>query len=133
MRVKVRTQAENLRLSVAIMPRHSWKKKLKDFRCDHVRHRCKIPVSVETGSTGTAWNGVKNMTRKVLAQKKVRIGGTDKGVEVVATRNKVGDYFYYRLAYYPATVKVDELSTGVQYEELVEFVANEFANGLRTL
>lgn len=76
---------------------------------------------------------------------------------------KIGDYVYYRLAYYPATVKVDELSTGVQYEVfsfkpgtapvtvwaeqtekatpklnglyegLVEFVAVEFANGIRTL
>lgn len=103
------------------------------------------------------------MTRKVLAQTKVRIGGTDKGVEVVATRNKVGNYVYYRLAYYPATVKVDELSTGVQYEVfsfkpgtapvtvwneqtvkstpklngfyegLVDFIANEFASGLRTI
>lgn len=103
------------------------------------------------------------MARKVLAQTKVRIGGTDKGVEVVATRNKVGDYVYYRLSYYPATVRVDETSTGIKYEVfsfkpgtepvtvwseqtekatpklngfyegLVWFVANEFASGLRTI
>lgn len=103
------------------------------------------------------------MATKTLATKKVRIAGTDKGVEVVATRNKVGDYVYYRISYYPATVRTDTLSNGVEYhvytfepftkpvkvwgeqtekatpklngfyEGLVEFVANEFASGLRTI
>lgn len=60
------------------------------------------------------------MTAKTLATKKVRIAGTDKGVEVVAHRNKVGDYTYYSVL------------NGF-YEGLVEFVAVEFANGVRTL
>lgn len=62
------------------------------------------------------------MAGKTLATKKVRIAGTDKGVEVVAHRNKVGEYVYYSVAYYPATVRTDALSNGV-----------EFANGVRTL
>lgn len=103
------------------------------------------------------------MAGKTLAAKKVRIEGTDKGVEVVAHRNKVGDYVYYSVSYYPATVRTDALSNGVEYdvftfepftkpvkvwseqtekataklngfyEGLVEFVAVEFANGVRTL
>lgn len=39
------------------------------------------------------------MSRKVLAKKRVHIDGTDKGVYIVASRNKVGEYVYYRLAY----------------------------------
>lgn len=103
------------------------------------------------------------MTRKVLNQKKVRINGTEKGVEIVATREKVDEYVHYRLMYYPATVKVDVTSTGVSYdvftfkpgtnaitlwceptekatpklngfyENLVDFVAVEFSNGTRTI
>lgn len=103
------------------------------------------------------------MATKTLATKKVRIAGTEKGVEIIATRDKVGDYVYYRIYYYPATVRTDALSNGVEYEVykyepftkpvkvwgdqtekatpklngfyegLVEFVAAEFADGIRTL
>lgn len=38
------------------------------------------------------------MATKTLATKKIRIADTDKGVEIVATRNKVGDYVYYRIS-----------------------------------
>lgn len=103
------------------------------------------------------------MASKTLASKKVRILNSEKGVEIVASRNKIGNHVFYRLAYYPATVETGLLSNGIKYdvytfepctqlvtlwqervekatpklngfyENLVKFVAAEFADGTRLL
>lgn len=102
------------------------------------------------------------MSYKTLATKKVRVKDSNRGYEVYATRDCIDGLYKYRVICAPATVTTDTTSNGIKYytytylqvtpviiwaedsdkataklngfyQGLVEYVAWELYNGIRSI
>ena len=102
------------------------------------------------------------MSYKTLSKRKVRVKDSDRGYEVYATRDCINGLYKYRVLCAPATVTTDVTSNGIKYDTytylqvtpiiiwaevsdkstakingfyqgLVEYVAWELENGIRSI